>query len=92
MKPQPGLREAACPAGLAPHLPLTSAFSPHAGLWVPVQPGGPSQGTSRKWDMAWHSGLLRRKDKSKALVVGGDSVSNLLSFTGGGGETETSLG
>lgn len=92
MKPQPGLREAACPAGLAPHLPLTSAFSAHAGLWVPVQPGGPSQGTSRKWDMAWHSGLLRRKDKSKALVVGGDSVSNLLSFTGGGGETETSLG
>lgn len=67
MKLQPGLREAACPAGLAPHLPLTSAFSAHAGLWVPVQPRGPSQGTSRKLNVAWHSGLLRRKDRLKPL-------------------------
>lgn len=51
MKPQPGLREAACPAGLAPHLPLTSPFSAHAGLWVPLQPGGPSQGTGWKLDV-----------------------------------------
>lgn len=61
MKPQPGLREAACPAGLAPHLPLTSAFSAHAGLWVPVQRGGPSRGTSRELDVAWHSAPRRPK-------------------------------